>query len=471
MSAAAPLSRAGERIRTLPQRHGRATLVILALIVAVGFGLRFERVLNPLEHPGDDARAYFSLAKSLYEDGTYGGPSFRDADDWSPGAPLMYAGVYYLTGGVRDGAARLLLALLGTAAIVIVYLLGRRINCRPAGLLAAAGVALYPPFIHSNGALLSEPPALFFLPAAVLAFLWAADRNSRAPPPLLSRPGAAWAWTLPGVLFGITALIRPEYLFVGAAFAIVALILVGRRSGWRPGMGAGALLALAFVLPLVPWMVRNLIVLDRFVPVSTGGGKALYVGTYLPADGDYQRVKALLVERYQGRELEPGSRELERVAPTPLFDRVAARYPDLERDQALSRIGKDQLFDYLEEDPLDYGAMLARKVGRMWSSGVGEAMSTTTGKIVQLCLVALGLVGLALLAMRRRLEALVMALPIAMITAIGAITLASNRRNEVLMTLVFPLAGVALARAGSILRARRRARRGPGLAAHGGAQA
>jgi Dolichyl-phosphate-mannose-protein mannosyltransferase len=455
MPAVEPLSRARARVRTLPERHGRKTLAILALIVAIGFGLRFERVLNPLENPGDDARAYFSLSKSLYEDGTYGGPSFRDADDWSPGAPLLYAGVYYLTAGVRDGAARLLLALLGTAAIVVVYLLGRRINCRPAGLLGAAGVALYPPFIHSNGALLSEPPALFFLPAAVLAFLWAADVTGRAPPAPPTRPRAAWAWALPGVLFGITALIRPEYLFVGAAFAIVALILVWRRRGWRPGIGAGALLAVAFIVPLVPWTVRNLVELDRFVPVSTGGGKALYVGTYLPADGDYQRVKALLVERFQGRELEPGSPQLDRVNPTPLFDRVAARYPDLERDQALSRIGEDQLFDYLGEEPLDYGAMLARKVGRMWDSGVGEAMSSTLGKVVQLILVALGLAGLVVVAMRRRLEALVMALPIVLITAIGAITLASNRRNEVLMTLVLPLAGVALARAGSILRARR----------------
>jgi Dolichyl-phosphate-mannose-protein mannosyltransferase len=445
MSPAVLLSRAGERIRTLPERHGRRTLAILALIVVVGFGLRLERVVNPLDHPGDDARAYFSLAKSLYEDQTYGGPGFRDADDWSPGAPLLYAGVYYVTGGVRDGAARLLLALLGTAAIVIAYLLGRRINCRPAGLIGAAGVAVYPSFIHSNGALLSEPPAVFFLPTAVLASLWAAERDS------------PWAWALPGLLFGITALIRPEYLFVGAAFALVALFLVARRRSWRRGIAACGALALAFVLPLVPWTVRNFVELDRFVPISTGGGKALYVGTYLPADGDYQRVKALLVERIQGRELEPGSRALERVNPTPLFDRVADRYPDLERDQALGRIGRDQLVDYLGEDPLDFGAMLARKVGRMWSTGVGSAMSSTAGKIVQLTVIALGLIGLAIVWGRRRVDAILMALPIVLITGIGAITVASSRRNEVLMTLVFPLAGVALARAGAVVRGRRRA--------------
>ena len=428
--------------------HGRWTLALLALIVAVGFGLRADRALHPHAHPGDDARAYFSLSKSLYEDQSYGGPGFRDADDWSPGGPLLYAGVYYATGGVRDNAARLLVALLGALGIVVVYLLGRRISCRPAGLLAAAGVALYPSFVHTNGALLSEPPAVLTLPAAVLAFLWAAEQE---------RP---WAWLAPGLLFGLTALFRPEYLFVALVFVALALYRVWRERGPRPGGVAAALMLAGFLVCVVPWTVRNLIELDRFVPLSTGSGKALYVGSYLPADGDYQRVKALLVERYQGRTLEPGSAELDRVDPVPLFDRVAARYPDLERDQALGRIGRQNLEDYLGDQPLDYIAMLGRKVARMWGTGVGPAMESNVGRIYQRALLLLALGGFGVLIWRRRWwELIALAVPIAIITAIGAVTLASPRRNEVLMTLVFPLAAAALARAGSYVRQRRSERR------------
>ena len=124
------------------------------------------------------------------------------------------------------------------------------------------------------------------------------------------------------------------------------------------------------------------------MPISTGGGKALYVGTYLPADGDYQRVKALLGERYLHRDLEPGSEALDRVNPTPLFDRVAARYPDLPRDSALGKIGKENFSKYLGEDPVGYVAMTVRKVWRMWSGGVGEAMSSTAGRVVQVLIVA-----------------------------------------------------------------------------------
>ncbi len=427
-------------LRALPDTYGRTTLLLLAAILAIGFGLRAYRVVEPLATPGDDAHAYYDLSKSLYVEGSYGSPDFRDASDWSPGAPLLYSASFYATGGAREGTARIVELLLGMAAIVVVFLLGRRIACRPAGLLAALGVAVYPPFIHSTGALFSEPPAIFTLPAAVLAFLWASEQERLR------------AWLLPGLLFGLTALIRPEYLVVGVAFVLLAGFRVARARGWRPGLAVAALSIAALLVPIVPWTVRNVVVLDRAVPISTGGGKALYVGTYLPADGEYQRVKALLAERYLHRDLEPGSEALDRVDPTPLFDRVARRYPELPRDQALGRIGKENLYDYLGEDPVGYAAMTARKVWRMWSAGVGEAMSSSAGRVVQVILVLLGLAGLAVLAVRRRWwDAVAMATPIAVVTIVGAASLAAPRRNEILMTLLFPLAGAALARAGGAL--------------------
>ena len=422
-------------IRGLPERHGRTTLVLLAAILVVGFGLRAYRVVEPLPTPGDDAHAYYALSKTLYEEGSYGGPTFDDSSDWSPGAPLLYAASFYATGGAREGTARIVELLLGLGAIIVVFLLGKRINCRPTGLLAAFAVAVYPPFIHSTGALFSEPPAIFTLPAAVLAFLWASERERLR------------AWLLPGFLFGLTALIRPEYLLVGIAFAVLALIRVGRERGWQPGLAGAALLVAALLLPIVPWTVRNQIALDRTVPISTGGGKALYVGTFLPADGEYQRVKAILVRRYLHRDLDPHSEALEDVNPTPLFDRVAERYPELPRDSALGKIGKQNFSHYVGEDPVGYAAMTARKTWRMWSAGIGEAMSSTTGRVVQTLLVALALAGLGVLGWRRRWwELAAMATPLALVTAVGAASLAAPRRNEVLMTLVFPLAAAALSR-------------------------
>jgi hypothetical protein len=305
-------------------------------------------------------------------------------------------------------------------------------------------VAVYPPFIHSTGALMSEPPAIFTLPAAVLAFIWADSKRS------------VWAWTVPGLLFGLTALIRPEYLFVGLAFALFLLV---RR--WLSGNAGRAILCVAaffaaVLVPIIPWTVHNYVQLDRVVPISTGSGKALYVGTNLPADGEYQRVKADLHERFTGERLEPDSDALDAVDPVPLFDRVAAQYPELSRDNALGRVGRENLSEYLSEDPLGYAAMTVRKVWRMWSSGVGEAMSSTSGRVVQILLVLAGLAGLALLAWRRRWEAIALGLPVLTVTAIGAATLAPPRRNEILMTLVLPLAAIAFAEAVAVLSRHRR---------------
>ena len=435
-----PATSVRDRTVAIIDRHGRKSALLLLLIVAVGFGLRMDQVINPLADPGDDAFAYRALAESLYEDGTFGGPGFETPSDWSPGAPLLYAGAYYVTGGVRDGVGRGVQALLGTAAILVVYLLSLRLHpSRGAALGAAAMIAVYPPFIHSTGALMSEPPAIFTLPAAVLAFLWADSRKS------------GWAWALPGLLFGLTALIRPEYLFVAFAFTVCLLIRHWLLAGAGRALISTAVFFAAVLVPIIPWTVHNYVQLDRVVPISTGSGKALYVGTYLPADGEYQRVKASLHERFTGERLEPDSDALDAVDPVPLFDRVAEQYPDISRDNALGRVGRENLSEFLGEDPMGYAAMTVRKVWRMWSSGVGEAMSSTGGRIVQVALVLAGLAGLVLLAWRRRWEAIALALPIVTITAIGAATLAPPRRNEILMTLVLPLAAIAFAEAFSLL--------------------
>ena len=178
------------RLKALPSTYGRTTLILLTAILVLGFGLRAYRVAEPLATPGDDAHAYYDLSKSLYEEGSYGSPDFRDASDWSPGAPLLYAASFYATGGAREGTGRVVEMLLGMAAILVVFALGSRIACRPAGLIAAFGVAVYPPFIHSTGALFSEPPAILTLPAGVLAFLWASEQERLR------------AWLVPGCCSG-----------------------------------------------------------------------------------------------------------------------------------------------------------------------------------------------------------------------------------------------------------------------------
>lgn len=435
------MTAAANWFRSLPGRYGRRTLIALALIATLGLLCRAVAVVHPVADPADDSHAYYGLAKAIYEEGSYGGPKFEDSSDWSPGAPWLYAASFVATGGPREGTARIVEALLGVAAILAVFALGWRLGGRWTALLAAFAIAVYPPFLHSTGELMSEPPAIFTLPAAILAFLWASDR-----------PASPWRWLLAGLLFGATAMFRPEYLFVAAAFVVLAAARLALTREWRLGAAAAGLMVVAILLPILPWTIRNIVVLERLVPISTGSGKALYVGTFYPADGEYQRVKALLHERETGRSLSPQSQALNEVDPKPLFSRVAKRYPDLPRDSALGKIGKQNFSHYFGEDPIGYLGMTARKIGRMWSSGVGAAFSSGPGRVLQVLLVLLGIAGLTLLGIWRRWwELLTLAAPIVMVTAVGAISLAAPRRNEVLMTLVIPLAALAITKAAAAI--------------------
>ena len=78
------------------------------------------------------------------------------------------------------------------------------------------------------------------------------------------------------------------------------------------------------------------------------------------------------------------------------------------------------------------------------------------GALIQKLLVLAGLIALGWLGWKRRWEAIALAIPILTVTAVGAATLAPARRNEILMTLVLPLAAVALAEAAGWIRERSR---------------
>src|SRR5918995_3690581 len=133
--------------------------IVLGLILAAGFALRLIGVFDPIDssYQGANAARYERIAALLYSDQRFAVPGSDAPYDWSPGAPLFYAGIYYLTGGVHPGLARLAIALLGLVTIAVCFLLGRRLSGPAAGLIAAALAAAYPAFVFNTGRLLSEP--------------------------------------------------------------------------------------------------------------------------------------------------------------------------------------------------------------------------------------------------------------------------------------------------------------------------
>src|SRR5262249_30237783 len=140
-----------------------------------------------------------------------------------------------------------------------------------AALVAALVVAIYPATIEYTGMLMTEPLAATLLSGAILGLLWAGDGPRPGAADRSERARSPWRWLVPGLTLGALALVRPEYLAIGLLLAVLVLLherFAPRRrgrSGWRPAILAGAIVALGIVIVVAPWTIRNAIALDRFV--------------------------------------------------------------------------------------------------------------------------------------------------------------------------------------------------------------
>jgi 4-amino-4-deoxy-L-arabinose transferase-like glycosyltransferase len=435
------------RIERLAARNGgRIGLAALLAIVLLGLGLRMGEAWDG-RPPVYDAVAYERIAANLERgDGfTLGAEATQPASNYSPGLPLLAGGLYELSGGANERLVRVVLALIGSLAVVFTYLIGRRLSGTAAGLTGAGAVAVYPALIEYQGMLMGEPLAATLLSAAVLAILWAGDRASRG------------RWLLAGGLLGALALVRPEY--VGISLVLAVVVIAWGEGEWRSGMLDAAVLLAGVALLVSPWTLRNAIALDRLVPVSTGGGQVLFAGTYLPSGGDPERVGEEVLERHprltrrlsspfypdSATKRELTEEVLGRVRLEQILAALAAlRHPGVETDEALGRMGRERLWEDLSQRPLDYAGFVAAKVWRAWSHGPRRVMEQPGWEIFHGVLICLGLLGFALLVRRRPREALLVGALLASVTAIAALLVASPRRVLVTVPVVATLAGVGL---------------------------
>ena len=150
-------------------------------------------------------------------------------------------------------------------AVLPLFILGAALGGTPAGLVAAAIGGLYPPF--ALAALRTVPDAIGLLCVAILFALLAAMPSSRKKAAWAAVVTAAAAHVAPLLLFlapGVFAAMRRRFVYLGV-----------------------------LVLCLLPWSIRNTVVVGSPVPLYRGAGYALAAENLLYEESRWEAVDAV----------------------------------------------------------------------------------------------------------------------------------------------------------------------------------
>jgi len=338
----------------------RLPLIALLLILLVGGGLRVAEAAAPgLAYESPDERSYGKLAKTLQREGRYG-DGRGEPLHWPPGAPVLFAVGDAITPTPASAdrsdipAAYWLQALAATALLAAVYGIAALLAGPVAGLLAAGLIAVYPPLIYTTGELMSEPLGALLLALATLATLWGL------------RGGLRWPLPAAGALYGLTVLTRTDLLFMLPIAALFVALVGWRRGGLRAGLLGGVALAVAGGLTILPWTLYASSRANELVPVTTGGGSALFVGTYLPGGGTTVGLKYALADELRARYPLYRDRKVYKIPASLALDHIARRHPGMRREAALQREARINLVRYGLGQPVAFARMVLAKVRRLW---------------------------------------------------------------------------------------------------------
>jgi len=234
-----------------------AAAVAFALIFALAIYLRIDFISSVSHHVTHDTTYYDKMVRQLLDHGVYGYKSEAPNAQVAPGYPLFMAAVYKMVGYADHDpypAIRYIQALMSLVTMAIAARIAHRLGGTIAALATSAAMAVYPPFICANGAILTETLAALLLVLYLHLQLSALDKLT---------PRSSM---LAGAALGLAMLTRSEYaVLLVASYAFLWLI---RRDTVRIAkllLVAG----LGTALVLSPWVVRNVVTLHKPIIAST----------------------------------------------------------------------------------------------------------------------------------------------------------------------------------------------------------
>jgi 4-amino-4-deoxy-L-arabinose transferase-like glycosyltransferase len=407
----------------------RAAVAAILALVLLGAGLRAEAI-GGNTHTSADENGYVANANRILAHERYA--TFK----WPPGTSLAFAAATRLSGhrSLRlstnaSGPAQYVQLLAGVLTLGLMAVVAWWAAGPWAAVLATALGATYWPLVDATRTFLSEPLGGLALLASVAAAVLAHTRL-QSPRWWLALIGA-------GVIGGLACLTRGD-IAVGMLVIALALALSG-RPGWRVGALRAGIYLGAILLTLLPWLAYAAEQEGRFVPITTAGPDAFFIGSYLPGRGELVPTEEKLAPEVCRRFPADCGRYWQKSS-APLFELVRARYPHSSQNAAITQADLENVRRYALGRPLAFAGMLMGKFWTMWSavwSGGNGTYHPSTSQLQHALYALLAWVGLLGAAIVTRRWALITAA--ATLLAISALATLFNdqpRYNVSLMPLL-----------------------------------
>ncbi|MEX2288193.1 MAG: glycosyltransferase family 39 protein [Planctomycetaceae bacterium] len=271
------------------RRHKRLLFILLgALVLRLGAAVALQSYLDHRLHRQflieGDANGYWELGERMAEGRAYElyEPPRRVLR--MPGFPAILAASIKLADLIglserRMLVARCVLAIVGTVACGLVYLLGRELFDERVGLLSAAITAVLPVMIGFSVLILSETAfaACLVLSLLMMARLVKARRLERA-----AKPAIVLAFAV-GASVALACYMRPSWLPAAPLFALAYLMSASNK---KTALCEATLVMLGLAVTMAPWAIRNHQVTGHWVLTTLWLGPSLYDGLNPDATGD-----------------------------------------------------------------------------------------------------------------------------------------------------------------------------------------
>lgn len=298
-----------------------ASIFLLAFVLRVGLAVKFVGLDSPPDMDANPDQFEYELNAYQITQGigmatTTGEPSALR----TPGTALTLAPAYALFGR-SYAAGRILFCLISAATCLAAAWVALQLAGRGAAILAAALLAVYPGHAYYAMHFLSEVPYCFYLAFAVALTIH------------VYQQGGKWAGLFSGICWGMAMHCRPQLILL-LPIAMIAMLVLYRkmdRTQWVAAMRIWAVQTCIVTAIILPWFVRNAVVMGKPV-FTTIAGHGLW-GVHNPLTfndpsvrGDWVRVSDL--ERMFGK-LPQGELAKDAEASRRGWESIAVNFPRL----------------------------------------------------------------------------------------------------------------------------------------------